>query len=47
VSRVREGNPSYISSFLSRGNGPSEDTIESNVDSMIEENEIKNYVELI
>jgi hypothetical protein len=47
VSRARERNPSYTSSFFSRGNGPSGDTVEPNTDSIIEENEIENYIKLI
>jgi hypothetical protein len=46
ASRVREGNPSRISSFPGRGNGPSGDTVEPDADSVVEEDKIENYVEL-
>jgi hypothetical protein len=47
ASCVRKRNPSYISSSPGRGNGPSGDTVEPNVDSIIEKNKIENYIELI
>jgi hypothetical protein len=47
MSRAGEGNPSRTSSFFSRENGSSGDTIKSNVDFVIEENKIENYTELV
>jgi hypothetical protein len=47
ILRVREGNPSYISLFFGRENGSSGDTIKPNVDFIVEENKIENYIELI
>jgi hypothetical protein len=45
--RVGKRNPSYISSFFSRKNGSSGDTIEPDADSVIEEDKIENYIELV
>jgi hypothetical protein len=47
MSRAREGNPFCISSFFSRGNGPSGDIIKPNTDFMIKENKIENYIKLV
>jgi hypothetical protein len=47
MSRAREGNPSYIFLFSGRRNGSSGDIIKPNVDSVIEENEIENYIKLV
>jgi hypothetical protein len=47
VSRAGEGNPSCTLPFSGRENRPSGDTVEPNADSMIKEDKIENYIELI